>query len=564
MSNLRNRLLIIAALIIASIWALFPRTAVERRESPEGIVSYDTVRRFPLKKGLDLAGGMYMSLEVDDTKQAVANESDALDRALTVLRERIDEFGVVEPTVQKVGNDRIIVELPGVQDEERALAIVQQQAFLEFKITDETDALVRALPRIDRIIREKGLAPAAGASADTGRKAGDPLASLFSGDSAGQDTTGKAGAGRDTSGTDTTGVDSLFGAANRDGPLSSVLSAGTIPGEYLVAVTDAPKVEQYLSIPEVRAAIPPGRELLWGNDTIPMGQVGYRALYMVNSRAILVGDKLIDASPQQTQMEGTVVSFTLSNEGGRRFRTETQRNIGKYMAIILDKTVMGRPPVIQSAIGTQGQITMGGRRFQDATDLALVLRAGALPVPLRVEEIRKIGASLGQDAIDKGRNAGLMAVGLVILIMVVYYRFSGMLAVIGLMFYALITLAVLAAFNATLTLPGLAGFVLSIGMAVDANFLIFERIREEMAFGKTTRTAINEGFDHAWSAIVDTHVTTALTAVILYQFGTGPVQGFAVALIAGLAASMVSAIFVVRTLFLMWLQRTNATQPLSI
>ena len=560
MSNLRNRLLIIAALVVASLWALFPRNAVERRESAEGVVSYDTVRRFPLKKGLDLAGGMYMSLEVDDSKQAVANESDALDRALTVLRERIDEFGVVEPTVQKVGDDRIIVELPGVQDEERALAIVQQQAFLEFKITDETDALARALPRLDRIIREKGLAPAGpAATGDTATRAGDPLAGLFAGDSAKQDSTG-----RDSTSADSAQADSLFGATSRDGPLSSILSAGSIPGEYLVALTDAQKVERYLSIPEVRAAIPPGRELLWGSDTIPVGQVGYRPLYMVNSRAILLGDKLTDASPQQSQMEGTVVSFTLSNEGGRRFRTETQRNIGKYMAIILDKTVMGRPPVIQSAIGTQGQITMGGRRFQDATDLALVLRAGALPVPLRVEEIRKIGASLGQDAIDQGRNAGLLAVGLVILIMVVYYRFSGMLAVIGLFFYALVTLAVLAAFGASLTLPGLAGFVLSIGMAVDANFLIFERIREEMAVGKTIRTAINEGFDHAWSAIVDTHVTTALTAVILYQFGTGPVRGFAVALLAGLAASMVSAIFVVRTLFLLWLQRTNATQPLSI
>ena len=560
MSNLRNRLLLIAALIVASLWALFPRTAVERREASNGVVSYDTVRRFPLKKGLDLAGGMYMSLEVDDSKQAVTNESDALERALTVLRERIDQFGVVEPTVQKVGTDRIIVELPGVQDEERALAIVQQQAFLEFKITDESDALVRALPRLDRIIREKGLAPAGPATAgDTGRQAGDPLAGLFAGDTARRDS-----ARADSTASDSTQSDSLFGSTNRDGPLSSVLTAGTIPGEYLVALTDAQKVERYLSLPEVRAAIPPGRELLWGSDTMPMGQVGYRPLYMVHNRAILIGDKLIDATPQQSQMEGTVVAFTLSNEGGRRFRTETQKNVGKYMAIILDKTVMGRPPVIQSAIGTQGQITMGGRRFQDATDLALVLRAGALPVPLRVEEIRKIGPSLGQDAIDQGRNAGLLAVGLVVLIMLVYYRFSGMLAVIGLMFYALVTLAVLAAFGATLTLPGLAGFVLSIGMAVDANFLIFERIREEMVVGKTTRTAINEGFDHAWSAIVDTHVTTALTAVILYQFGTGPVQGFAVALLAGLAASMVSAIFVVRTLFLMWLQRTNATQPLSI
>ena len=560
MSNLRNRLLIIAAMIVASIWALFPRQVRERRESAEGVVSYDTVKRFPLKRGLDLAGGMYMSLEVDDSKQAVANQSDALDRALTVLRERIDQFGVVEPTVQKAGDNRIIVELPGIDDEERALAIVQQQAFLEFKITDTTNALVRALPRLDRIIREKGAAvvAAGGAATDSGRRAGDPLAGLFNQDTAGRDST--TGAGQ----ADSTNADSLLGANSREGPLSSVLSGGQIPGEYFVSLEDFPAVEQYLTIPEVRAALPPGRELLWGSDTVTLGQENFRALYVVNSRAILLGDKLENATPQQSQMDGTVVSFTLSNEGGRRFRSETQANIGKYMAIVLDKRVIGRPPVIQSAIGTNGQITMGGRRFQDATDLALVLRAGALPVPLRVEELRKIGPSLGQDAIDQGRNAGLLAVGLVIAIMLVYYRFSGMLAVIGLFFYGLVTLAVLAAFNATLTLPGLAGFVLSIGMAVDANFLIFERIREEMTAGKSARTAINEGFDHAWSAIVDTHVTTALTAVILYQFGTGPVQGFAVALLAGLAASMISAIFVVRTLFLMWLQRTNATQPLSI
>jgi len=561
MSNLRNRLLFIVVLVAASIWALYPRKVVERREGADGVVSYQTVRRFPLKKGLDLAGGMYISLEVDDTKQAVANKSEALDRALTVLRERIDEFGVVEPNVQKVGDDRIIIELPGVQDEERALSIVQQQAFLEFKITDESDALARALPRLDRIIRDKGLAPAGrGATpGDTGRKVADPLSSLFAGDSARQDS-----AGSDSTTTDTTSADSLFGGATRDGPLSSLLNAGSIPGEYLVALTDFPAVDSYLSVPDVRAAIPPGRELLWGNDTIPLGQVGYRALYMVNSRAILLGDKLEDASPQQSQMEGTVVSFTLSNEGGRRFRTETQRNIGKYMAIILDKTVMGRPPVIQSAIGTQGQITMGGRRFQDATDLALVLKAGALPVPLKVSEIRTVGASLGQDSIDKGIRAGLIAVGLVILIMVVYYRFSGMLAIAGLVFFVLYTLAVLAGFDAVVTLPGLAGFVLSIGIAVDANVLIFERIREELDHGKTVRTAIDEGFKHAMSAIVDSNVSTALTAVVLYQYGSGPVRGFAVTLLAGIAASMLTSIFVVKTFYLMWLQRSRGAQALSI
>jgi preprotein translocase subunit SecD len=207
---------------------------------------------------------------------------------------------------------------------------------------------------------------------------------------------------------------------------------------------------------------------------------------------------------------------------------------------------------------------MGNRDLQAAQDLALVLRAGALPVPLKVAEVRSIGASLGQDAIQEGMRAGILGIVLVIIIMIVYYRFSGFLAVIGLAFYTLVTLAVLAGFDAVLTLPGIAGFVLSIGMAVDANFLIFERVREELDRGKTVRLSLDEGFQHALSAIIDTHVTTALTAVILYQFGTGPVRGFAVALLAGLAASMVSAVYVVRTLFLLWLNRTRGAQPLSI
>jgi preprotein translocase subunit SecD len=559
MSNLRNRLLLIAALIIASVAALFPRKVVERRqETAGGPVTYDTVRRVPIKKGLDLNGGMYLALEVDESKQAVVNKSEALDRALTVLRERIDQFGVVEPNVQKVGDDRIIVELPGVEDEQRALAIVEQVAALKFQITDETEALPKALPRLDRILKEKGLiasseTPAAG---DTAAKV-NPLGNLFV-DSA-------AKASQDSTKRDSTQADTgIFNTANRDGPLSRSLNQGSIPGEYLVAVEDFPAVERYLSLPEIRAALPPGKEVYWGNDTVPMGQTGYRALYVVDARAILTGDKLTNATPTQSPTEGTVVSFQLSNEGGRRFRTETQRNIGNYMAIVLDDKVMGRPPVIQSAIGTQGQITMGGRRFQEAADLALVLKAGALPVPLKVMEIRSIGASLGQDSIDKGMRAGIIAVVLVVLIMVIYYKFSGVLAIAGLLLYVLYTLAVLAGFNAALTLPGLAGFVLSIGIAVDANVLIFERIREELDHGKSVRTAIEEGFKHAMSAIVDSNVSTALTAVVLYQFGSGPVRGFAVTLLAGIAASMVTSIFVVKTFFLLWLQRSRSAQTLSI
>jgi preprotein translocase subunit SecD len=234
------------------------------------------------------------------------------------------------------------------------------------------------------------------------------------------------------------------------------------------------------------------------------------------------------------------------------------------MAIVLDSLVMGRPPVIQGAIGTHGQITLGGRDLQAAQDLALVLRAGALPVPLKIAEVRNIGPSLGADSIHASIRAGIIAIVLVVLIMVIYYRFSGVLAVIGLALYVLYTLAALAGFDATLTLPGLAGFVLSIGIAVDANVLIFERIREELDRGKSARLAIDEGFRHALPAIIDSNVSAALTAAVLYQFGTGPVRGFAVTLLAGIAASMVTAIFVVRTFYMIWLTRTTDQQALSI
>jgi preprotein translocase subunit SecD len=566
MSNLKYRVLTIVALVLASIWALFPRTVIERVKRNDVFV-YDTVERVPLKRGLDLQGGMHLSLEIDESKQAVADKAEALDRALTVVRSRIDEFGVSEPVVQKVGDDRIIVELPGIDDPQRAVDIVQEQAFLQFQITDETQALERALPRLDQIARERGLAGAAASASGQTRTPG--LEQLLGTDSARKDTIRAADStARDSAGRDSAGRDSAAAAGATtptSGPLSSRLLGGQMPGELLVASRDVPLVETILQHPDIQAALPPGKVVRWGNDSLSQGSDWYRTLYVLDSRPILTGDYLVDARPNQVPAEGTIVEFQLNNEGGRRFGNETAKHVQDYMAIVLDDRVMGRPPIIQSSIRTRGQITMGqGRSLAEAQDLALVLRAGALPVPLRVIEVRSIGASLGDDAIRQGLSAGALGVAMVILIMVVYYRFSGFLAVVGLMFYGLTTLAVLAGFDAVLTLPGLAGYVLSIGMAVDANFLIFERIREELERGKTIRTAIDEGFDHAWSAIVDTHVTTALTAAILYQFGTGPVQGFAVTLLAGIASSLVSSIFVVRTLFYVWLTRNRTAQSLSI
>ena len=552
MSNLKYRLGLIAALLLASVWALFPRTVVER-VNREGGIALDTVRRVPLKRGLDLQGGMHLALEVDESKQAVADKSDALDRALKVVRSRIDQFGVAEPVVQKVGTDRIIVELPGIDDPDRARGVVEAQAFLQFQITDESQAFEKALPRFDQIVRSRGGAAAAAATPSADVAAAPKGLDLF--------TKKDSGAAGDTTKADTGSVAGQLGGA---GSVSKLVAPGSIPGEYMVATADVPALERILAMPEIQSAMPPGRELLWGADTVSSGAAPFRTLYMVESRPIITGEYLEDAKPNQDPIQGTIVEFRFNNEGGRRFRSETGKNVQNYMAIVLDDKVMGQPPVIIQAIGARGQITMTGRPLQAAQDLALVLRAGSLPVPLKVAEVRQIGASLGQDSISKGMLAMLISVALVIVIMIGYYRFSGTLAVGALILFMVFTMAMLSSFGAVLTLPGLAGLVLSVGIAVDANVLIFERIREELDRGKTVRTAIDEGFKHAWSAIVDTSVATILTAAVLYQYGSGPVRGFAVTLIAGIAASLFCAVFVVKTFYLVWLSRTTSAQTLSI
>jgi preprotein translocase subunit SecD len=545
--SLKWRIAIIFGLIAASFWALFPRTAVERVKR-NGEFVYDTVRRVPLKLGLDLQGGMHLALTVDESKGAVPDKEKAIDNALKVVRNRIDEFGVAEPLVQKAGNDRIIVELPGIDDPIRAQDVVQKSAFLEFQITDETQALEKALPRIDAALKDAKVTVATAtpaATADT-NKAG--LQSLFT-----ADTSKKA---------DSTKKDSTAATGTVGGPgaFSKLLQQGQMPGEYYVAQTDVGTVTQYLALPQVAAVLPPGKVVRWSSDTVSLGNRVYRRLYVLDAKPIITGEYLTDAKPNTSPTEGNIVEFTMNNEGARRFRAETGRHVKDFMAIVLDQRVMGQPPVIQNAIGARGQITMGGKDLQAAQDLALVLRAGSLPVPLKVEDLTQIGASLGKDSIHAGITAGIIAVVLVVVIMLGYYRFSGALAVAALALYILYTLAALAGFGAVLTLPGLAGFVLSIGIAVDANVLIFERIREELAHGKTVRTAIDEGFRHAMSAIVDSNVSTALTAAVLYQYGTGPVRGFAVTLLAGIAASMITAIFVVRTFYMIWLNRSREAQ----
>ncbi|CAN5573488.1 hypothetical protein BH09GEM1_BH09GEM1_31640 [soil metagenome] len=560
MSNLKWRLITIGVLVLLSVFALFPRDVKTRQRRPDGTFFDTTMRRVPLRKGLDLSGGMHLALEVDESKGAVVDKSAAIDRALKVVRTRIEGMGVSETVIQKAGNDRIIIDIPGVDDRERAIRMVQDQAFLAFQITDKTGAFEKVLPRLDAIAKTKGFGTAI---ASTGAAA-KPDAGLNGLLTAGADTSKAAKSAKDSTKKDSAKADSAVIPGVTGGVVSKMILAGQFPGEFLFERNNKEPLKAFLEDSAVVAALPPGKVVRFGSDSVAIQNKEYGYLYLVDERPIITGESLKDAKPNTTP-EGTVVEFTLDNEGGRKFQRETAKHIKDYMAIVLDNVVMGRPPIINGAIGTHGQITMGqGRDLQSAQDLSLVLRAGALPVALKVAEVRNIGPSLGQDSINKAWLAGTIALGLVIVIMLGYYRFSGTLAVAGLALYVLYTLATLASFDAVLTLPGLAGFVLSIGIAVDANVLIFERIREELDRGKTVRTAIDEGFRHAMPAIIDSNVSTMLTAAVLYQYGTGPVKGFAVTLIAGIVASLVTSIFVVKTFYLLWLNRSRGAQTLSI
>ena len=565
---LKYRILTIVGLSLLSLFFLFPRNVTTRERGADGLMHDVTQPHVPLQLGLDLKGGTYLALEVDDSKQAIPSDkkADAIERALKVVRSRVEGTGVSEAVVQKQGNDRIVVQIPGEEDPERAKKLFSQMAVLEFKITDKTQALERSLPKLDQVVKARGLVAAAGGAASAAAApsaANKGLQGLLSTDTSKKaDSAGKKGATAASAKKDSAAAaDSL--KVQPGGAFSSLFQQGQMPGEFYVETANVPALTNFLADSAVRAALPPGKDLLAGTDSALLQNKWYRSYYLVDSKPMMTGDHLTTARPN-TSPEGTIVEFELDNEGGRRFRTETGKHIQDFMAIILDQRVMGRPPVINGAIGTRGQITMGGKGLAEAQDLALVLRAGSLPVPLRVAQVQTIGPSLGADSIRQGITAMVIAIVLVVVIMLAYYRFSGMLAIGGLILYVLYTLAALAGFNAVLTLPGIAGFVLSIGIAVDANVLIFERIREELDRGKTVRTSIDEGFRHAMPAIIDSNVSTMLTAAVLYQYGTGPVKGFAVTLMAGIVASLVTSIFVVRTFYLLWLNRSRGAQTLSI
>jgi preprotein translocase subunit SecD len=386
-------------------------------------------------------------------------------------------------------------------------------------------------------------APAAGAGQDTGAAT---LEELIGGDTAAP-ADGQGGEGEAES----------FAEAVQTDPEGA--------GDLLVREDLVPRVRSWLALPSVRAAIPDGQELLWASEqrTFSDGRT-YRLLYLVDEEPLMTGESVASASAgYDTQFQTRpIVSLTMTGEGRRLFGRITGRHVEDRLAIVLDEVVRMAPVIQQRIPDGRAQIT-GFESAEEASVIAIVLQAGALQAPIRIIEERTVGPSLGSDSVAAGRRAFLLGSAAVLVFMVAYYRLSGLLANLALVLNIVFLLAVLAALDATLTLPGIAGVILTVGMAVDANVLIFERIREELDLGRTVRSAIDAGYEKAFRTIVDSNVTTLIVGVVLLQFGTGPVKGFGVTLCIGIVISMFTAIFVTRTLYEAWMH-DRAVQRISI
>ncbi|HPG39343.1 MAG TPA: protein translocase subunit SecD [bacterium] len=488
--------------------------------------------------------------------EELQNEAtDAIDRTLENIRNRIDQFGVSEPSIQKEGNRRIVVQLAGIQNIQRAKAVIGKTALLEFKLVKDADIVISVINDIDRVMRKMRMGediitdqqPGTDATQDTtlGEKAEDKQVSLSElfGDQA--DTTVEA---------DTTGGVVVDQKTFSEKPFSSLLRQLSGRSEIFVPLKNEQVVQRILQIPEVVDVLPGDAEFLWGRETTTLGEEQFLELHLVKQEPELLGSMLTDAQVQiggggdQSMRAGAAeVHMELNNEGSKKFAVFTGMNVGKFLAIVLDNKVATAPRIKEKIPSGSARIEVGN--MDEAKDLALVLRAGALPAPIHAITENTVGPSLGRDSIDKGKNSAIIGLALVVLFMIFYYRGSGVIADFALFLNIIFVLAFMAGFHATLTMPGIAGIILTVGMAVDANVLIFERIREELRTGKTIRAAIDSGYSQAFRTILDANVTTLITAVVLYSFGTGPIKGFALTLSIGIIASMFTAIVVTRLIF---------------
>ena len=528
-----------------------------------------------MEKGLSLKA-YYGEIRDDDSKikkDLTTEVENAIDRAIQVVRNRIDQYGVSEPVIQKKGSNRLLVELPGVSNVNDVRKLLQGTALLEFKLLIDPQIAVKVMQKIDTYL--------AGGNLDSLMQA-DSLSEITKTDSTiksdSTKITSKEEKKKDTSITnkEVTETDTLNGNDTSLAADTSLMPEDTTsqmseeefqakhPWFYLVRPQqsqdgtvywyvrekDKPQVTRLLARKEIQDLIPGDMEFLWGNrsDFMDKGERIFQ-LYVVKKEPELTGGVVSDArSNIDPTSNSPVVYMEMNSEGAAEWARITGANLHKRIAIVLDHVVYSAPVVRSKITGGNSQIE-GMANIQEAKLLEIVLKAGALPAPLKIIEERTVGPSLGEDSIKKGLYSSIIAVLLVALFMIIYYHFGGGVADMALLFNMLFVLGIMASFKATLTLPGIAGIILTIGMAVDSNVLIYERIREELATGKPMRTSIEIGYKKAFSAILDANVTSIITGIILYQFGTGPIQGFALTLIIGLTANLFTAIIITRIVF---------------
>lgn len=507
---------------------------------------------------------------------------DAVDRSFNILRTRIDRFGTSQPNIQQLaGTGRIQIELPGIDNPERVRNLLQGVAKLEFWEVWDLQEYGSSLEAVNAMLvaEQKANTKNDGNETASTKSSNEDLAALLSSEqttlSEASDSTATteedsiqaaenelesqlAGAGADS-----TGLDSLMNT--EVSPLFSLLRS-----QYgLVYETkDTAKINNILKRQDVQNLLPPNLKFLWSVKPISAKESGgleLLSLYAIKQgrggKAPLSGEVITDARQDLDQHSRPAVFMTMNSEGAKTWRRLTGNNIGRQIAIVLDNYVLSAPNV-ETEIGGGSSVISGNFTIDEAKDLANLLKAGALPAPTRIVEEAIIGPSLGQEAQTQGMTSIVVGLAMVVIFMIAYYAKGGMVANLALVFNVFFILGILAQLNAALTLPGIAGMVLTMGMAVDANVLIFERIREELRSGSGLRAAISAGYDKAYSSIIDSNVTTFLTAVILYVVGQGPVKGFAITLMIGIVCSFFSAVFISRVV-IEWMVRKGDESKLS-
>ena len=625
--SLTPRFLTIGIILAWAVYALLPtweyqQMTEEEKEELRTLGELEKTESRIIRQGLDLKGGMYIVLEadipllvsnlasmkddrlnkiIDDSKEKsikqnqdfisvfdteVRNDGiklsryyheygasldqiitslneeadDAINRVLEILQNRVDQFGVSEPTIQKQGKHRIVVELAGIQDSDRARALLQSTALLEFYLVKNVSVTNEVIAQLDNAL-----------------KGDQNLASSLKDDIKDVDEVDKE---------ESTTVSELFGeeqvlpnesTENEDfdddifleNPFSGLLTA--IPGDMGIEEKNLYALKKLLDREEVKSTLENSNgQFLLSQQSEPItanDPKKYYKLYYLEKRPELTGGIVEEARADLGSLGGgsagqPVVSLSMNSEGSRTWSRVTGANVGERIAIVLDEKVHMAPSIREKIPGGRTQIE-GFADLDEAKDLAIILRAGALPAPVNIIEERIVGPSLGADSISQGTQAVLIGLVSVLIFMLAYYKLAGTVADFALVWNILLVLAVLASLQATLTLPGIAGLILTVGMSIDANVIIFERIREELRKGKTPKAAIDSGYDRALTTIIDANVTTLIASLVLYQFGTGPIKGFATVLFWGILISMFTAVFITRTIFNAYIS-SRALTKLSI